>query len=218
MAGRFPRSFAWILIGLLMLATFSILIYEAGASTTVLSYTVAVSANDSVTWTVTVPSPIGAQYTPLKSATVQSVQTVSTIHGEGYNVTGRGNGTVCFTLSISSYDLNSYLNVVAASPALNGTYGFAWVARGSSNASQPIQLSGTTMLTQSRADEQDLCSGVAFAGALAEGWNELGVGIGACTHATPLPSLSVLSVPFLLVGLGCTYVGIDRGRKFRWEK
>jgi hypothetical protein len=204
-----------------MFALFTATMVLAGASTSVDSYTIVVSTNESVRWKLTVPRPMSQNFEPQATTNVESVQTVKTVHGDMYNISGHGSGSLWFIRSVSGFDYTSPLrSVAAAALAFNGTKGLeaAYVARQSSNLTRPIIFSGATSLSFSKADEQDLCTGWTFAGSLAEGWNELRMDLGGCRHTAPLPSLVYVSLPFGLAGLVCIYVGIDRGLKFQWQK
>ena len=238
MAGRFPRSFAWIIAGVVLLASFAALIYTAGAWTGIYTYSVGITADENVSWTVTAPGSAGSPW-PVwqKSDNRLVVEPVDmglaeppglplpgqpVTHGYVYNISGHGDGTVWFRITESSFDLGlppgACTDCTPGGPSY-GAYGdTARVARESTNASSVIVFSGTMSETHTRADEQVLCPGPTFSGALSEGWNNLSMVLTMCTTSASAVPISSLSIPFLLVGLLCMYVGVDRGRKFRWEK
>lgn len=218
MAGSFPRSFVWILAGVLALATFAALFLAAGAWTQSVAYTVSLSADSTTSWAVSFPRP----EMPLSvqtSETVERIESAATPHGGMYNVSGRGNATLWFTSSVAYFDLGSVSSVNAIALIFNETSGSpAWVARSSSDPSRVIAFAATSSDVLSRADERAVCPGLSFLADLAEGWNALTMDLGTCVHTFPLPSLGLVSVPFLVAGLACTYVGVSRGLKFRWAK
>lgn len=217
MAGIFPRSFAWILVGALLFAAFTGLLYPAGAWTRSVTYAVAIAADPAVSWTVSVPRPLGS-FSTVASDNVQRVTSLEGLHGGIYNISGEGNGTVSFTGVYSYFDLSSFADVVAVSLSFNETGGSSvWVARYSSNASRTVVFAMTSSVFQSRSDERATCLQAATS-ILTEGWNTMTFEAGACQHTFPLPSLAVTSLPFLFGALVCMYVGVTRGLKFRWAK
>lgn len=136
-----------------------------------------------------------------------------------YNLSGNGNGTAFFTSVRTYYDLSSPGDVQAMS------FGFSaagappeWAARQSSNASASIFLTANSFFSVFRADYQIECAGSGFSSALREGWNALTEELGGCTRLFSSVSLALVSLPFVVGGLVCTYVGWDRGRKFGWAR
>lgn len=218
MAGSFPRSVAWVLGGAVCFATFAGLLYAGGAWSRAATYSVTVTAEPGVSWTVSVPRPYG-DFHPGATANVEQVVSWDSPHGGMYNLSGNGNGSAWFTSASTYFDLSSPGDVQAMS------FGFsaagappAWAARESSNASASIFLTANSFFALSRADDQIECAGSGFSSALKEGWNALTEELGGCTRVFSSVGLAPLSVPFLVGGLVCMYVGWDRGRKFGWAR
>ena len=231
-AGRFPRSFAWILLGVVVLGTFAALAYEGAAWEEVWMYTVQVSADSNVSWTVTAPAPFGSPW-PVweKSHNVGRITAVDMgpinppplggPHGYTYNISGHGEGAMWFrftdfALTFGDPDGAFPDGVLVFLYHVNLTS--ASVARESTNGTSAILFSGTTFELFTRADRQVLCPGLSFSGSLQEGWNNLTLVPDLCTASGSVVPLAMVSVPFLVAGLICTYVGVQQGRRFRWEK
>ena len=201
-------------MGALLLVTGAAMTIAAAAWTQEFSYSVWIDADSALSWTLTLPRPIGPMPVEASGSVSQRV-TVETPKGTMDNVSGHGSATLRYHVSRSFFQVEPYSDLVAATIDLGGRDGWTgvWIARESANDSSSLTVFASSYVQFHRIDESLSCGSVGFTGALQEGWNLLALQIGDCSHTLPSVPLAYASLAVGAAGASVVFLAWWRGRR-----